>query len=262
MINRVIVPVFTPVTAPATGLDLRAAERRRWGGAGAGVVLIHAAALGAVLALTRPFTPPEEEPVVLVELPPPGLGPQLPVYTPAQAQPLPNPFQPAAPLPFDVPPAPVPPDSAFPPPSPAGPVPPAAQPAQPNQQQPAQPEQRPSQQPAQGGGSPDSVGSDPAAARAEADYKSLVGSYIRRNRFSPPQSRKAGISGDVRVRFVVNRSGAISNVSVAGSSGHALLDGEAVAFIQRLTPVPAFPRDLRKAEIPLTITLKFDLERR
>jgi protein TonB len=216
----------------------------------------HAGVAVMVLAWVRPAEPPIPDPVVLVELPPPSSPEALARSTPQPLDPQtpqPMPHAPVTPLP-DVPLArlPVPDDAVTLPrnepqrashPAASGPAEPAAQPRQ-----------------DQGGG--DQAGNDPAAQKAEADYKSLVGGHIRRNRFSPPQSKKAGLSGTVKVRFVVDRKGGISAVSVAGSSGHGLLDSEAVQFIQKLSPVPAFPRDLRKAEIPLTITLKFDLERK
>lgn len=239
-----------------SGLALTHLERKTWGGAGAVAFAAHAVVALMVLAWVRPAEPAIPDPVVLVELPPPSSPEALARSTPQPLdpqQPQPMPQAPVTPLP-DVPLARLPvPDTALTlprnepqkaaNPATSGPTEPAAQ---------SKPDQGSGEQP----------GNDPAAQKAEADYKSLVGGHIRRNRFSPPQSKKAGLSGTVKVRFVVDRKGGISGVSVAGSSGHGLLDSEAVQFIQRLSPVPAFPRDLKKAEIPLSITLKFDLERK
>ena len=236
-----------------------APDARNWGIAGAIATALHAAVIAAVIYAVVPTEPQVPEPVVLMELPPlagqPAADPT--VTTPNQPQPpLPQPRLQTPPI--DIPPvrAPLPSNPVtLPPPQPQ------VRPVQASAPQPVSPASVP--QPAQRAGVPDGAdtpGNDPRAQKLEADYKSLVGSYIRRNKFSPPQSRKAGISGDVKVRFVVQRNGAITDVSVAGSSGKALLDGEAMEFLRRLTPVPSFPRDLRKSEIPLTITLKFDLE--
>ncbi|MGC1271378.1 MAG: TonB family protein, partial [Croceibacterium sp.] len=197
-----------------------------------------------------------------VELPPAGAPvQQVSAANPAVPQPL-SPVTPITPQPrIDAPlvRAPLPADAVtLPPPAPVQraapqPVAPVSAPA-------------PAQVSAMATARPEGIGTSPgfdaAAQKAEADYKSLVGSFIRRNRFSPPQSRKAGISGSVKVRFIVDRRGGISAVAVAGSSGADLLDREAVQFVQALGRVPAFPNDLRKAEIPLSMTLKFDLERR
>lgn len=235
------------------------ADRKAWLVAGGIAFTLHAVAIVAVIAAVMPNKPPVPEPVVLVELPPEAgpAAPSIQPATPQQPQPRPDVPQPQIVTPpVDIPPvrAPIPRDAVILPPVPQRTV----------QQPPAPAAPMTSAVPAPrsgaGPGSSDLPGNDPKSQKLEADYKSLVGSYIRRNKFSPPQSRRAGISGDVKVRFVVHRDGGITDVAVAGSSGHALLDGEAMQFLQHLSPVPSFPRDLRKAEIPLTITLKFQVE--
>jgi periplasmic protein TonB len=230
-----------------------------WLGSGVVVVGLHGTALAALaLAGVRVAVPPVPEPVVMIELPPLAApAPQMQqAMDEVQPQVRPDPVQPQSFAPR----VPAPPVSA---PLPRDPV--AAQPPQP-QPQPQEnrgptPPQPSAAQP-QGTGSPDAPGNDPRAAQQEADYRSLVRGYIGRNRFSPPQSRRAGLSGDIGVRFIVNRAGDISSVTIARSSGHELLDSEAVEFVRRLRSVPAFPRDLRRAEIPLNITLRFSLESR
>lgn len=225
-----------------------------WLGAGALVVAAHGGVLAAVLlaGMRLPVTPPEE-PVVLIELPP--LAVPAPQVQQAQSvpQPVPQPVQPQSSAPLVE----APPVSA---PLPREVV--AAQPPQPQPIRNPAPQQSSAPPQAAPQSTSDAPSSDPLAAQQETDYRSLVRGYVARNRFSPPKSRRAGLSGDIGVSFIVNRSGDITNVSVARSSGHALLDGEAVEFIRRLTSVPAFPRDLRRSQILLTITLRFALERR
>lgn len=241
------------------------AENAVWGTAAAVAVAVHAGIAAAAVLLAVPHDPPVPEPVVLVELPPAGAAQVASAASPAQPQPLPQLSAATPPPRFDAPlvRTPLPADEVtLPPPAPVQRAAPqqlaASTPAQAQTSSPAPALATPAR--AEGAGS--SAGFDAAAQKAEADYKSLVGSFIRRNRFSPPQSRKAGLSGSVKVRFIVDRRGTISAVAVAGSSGADLLDQEAVQFIQKLGRVPAFPTDLRKAEIPLSMTLKFDLERR
>lgn len=252
---------FAAPAAPASESPaLPEIDRKAWG---TGIAVALGLHLGVVLALVAAVIPaetPVPEPVVLVDLPPPA-GPTTPqVATPTLQQPLPQTPQTHVPTPpVDIAPvkAPLPSDAVtLPPPRPARQIQTSAPSAPAPVPVPAPPVMRAGAD----GPNVDLPGNDPKSQKLEADYKSLVGAYIRRNKFSPPQSRKAGINGDVKIRFVVHRNGAITDVSVAGSSGAALLDGEAAAFLQNLSPVPSFPRDLRKAEIPLTITLKFRVE--
>lgn len=251
----------TGLTGSPTGID--APDRKLWGGAAGIALTIHVVALAGALLWARQTPAPVEEPVVLVELPPEAApAPQSSaVQSQIQPQPVVQPVETPR-LPVDVPQvrAPLPREIVtLPPPAPTQPV-RAAAPSVSMPQPVAQAQVAPAAPPANGSNTAVDASNDPKAKKTEADYKALVGSYIRRNKFSPPQARKAGVSGETKVRFVVHRDGSISDVGVAGSSGSSLLDGEAVQFLQRLTPVPSFPRDLRKPEIPLTITLKFALE--
>ena len=235
------------------------AVRPLWLGSGALVLAAHGAGLMLLLlAGARLPQPPPPEPVVLVELPP------LPAPAPAVANAAPQADQ--RPDPVAAPPlAPritAPPVNAPLPREPVAVPPPVQSPPQRAATPPAAAPAAAQAAPAAPAGTGAAAGDDPRAAQQEADYRALVRSHIGRNRFSPPQSRRAGLSGDIGVHFTVNRDGQIADVGVARSSGHALLDGEAVEFIRRLARVPAFPRDLRRAEIPLTITLRFSLERR
>ncbi len=225
--------------------------RGAWLSSGALVLAVHAGVLVLLaLAGVRLPVPPMPEPVVLIELPPQA-APAPQVVNETEPQPQANPEQPQSPAPRVVA------------PTVAAPLPRDVVAVQPPVPQPQASRAAPQAQPQpQAASASETQGDDPRAQQQEADYRSLVRSHVARNRFLPPQSRRAGLSGDIGVRFVVNRSGDISSVAVARSSGHELLDSEAVEFIRRLTNVPAFPRDLRRAEIPLTVTLRFALERR
>jgi periplasmic protein TonB len=252
------------MTAITLNARINADRQKRWGGAATIAITLHLLCSAAVIGWQADIIPDLPDPVMVVELPPmapPAPQEQMAVATEQSTAPT------SEPRPFSAPLADVPPVR-----TPMSPNPVAASPARPTA---ASNETKSTTQAAQTrteatsstantstAGTSENNGFDEKAQQKEADYKALVGSYIRRSRFSPPQSKKAGLSGNVRVRFVVDRRGGISAVTAAQGSGHSLLDGEAVQFIQRLSPVPAFPRDLKKSEIPLTITLKFDLERK
>lgn len=235
------------------------ALRLRWISSGALVLSLHGAALAVLATIsTNSVLPPLPEPVVLVELAPLAAPMATNDQNAAEAEPVPEPFHTSP---------------ATPPLSLSAPLVNAPLPREVVAAQIAakEPEQAPtsiSPQPSpraagpQGMGDPGSPGDDPSSLQQEADYRSLVRAYVARNRFSPPQSRREGFSGDIGLRFVVNRHGDISQVTVSRSSGHELLDSEAVDFVRRLSNVPAFPRDLRRSDIPLSITLRFSLDRR
>ena len=232
-----------------------------WRPAGALAVLCHVVLI-AVLAVPpgdQPVAIPE--PVMIVELPegmaaPESVQEQQPEIVEQEfRQPLPDVVSPRLDIPEVR--APISPDPVVaPPPRPMEPVNRALP------QRPVEPPRAVSAPPAAGAGNAgDGPADDPQAQQREADYRTLVRSYIARNRFNPPRSRRERLSGDIGVRFVINRNGDLSGVEVSRSSGHQTLDEEAVEFIRNLNRVPAFPRDLRRSEIPLSITLRFSLQR-
>ena len=69
-------------------------------------------------------------------------------------------------------------------------------------------------------------------------------------------SQAAGMSGTMRVQFVVSRSGRISSARIAGSSGNARLDSAALRMV-RWARVPAPPADLPESAHTFPIPLSF-----
>lgn len=75
-------------------------------------------------------------------------------------------------------------------------------------------------------------------------YRQLLYAQIAAAQFYPMLSRRRGDEGMVRVRFVLQRSGVISRLELAESSGVATLDEAALAIFSQvlamqLTPIPA-----------------------
>ncbi len=72
-------------------------------------------------------------------------------------------------------------------------------------------------------------------------YDSLVAGHLERFKRYPAAAR--GAAGTVVVRFTVNRHGDVTRSEVAKSSGHGVLDQEALAILRRASPFPAFPAE-------------------
>lgn len=85
-----------------------------------------------------------------------------------------------------------------------------------------------------------------------------VGESLAKYFYYPTLARRQGWEGAVRVRFDLEADGAISNVSVAQSSGYAILDRSAVKAMRRvprLTDV-SLPGRLAGLELPVHYELK------
>ena len=237
------------------------ADRSSWIVGGGIAFAGHAVVLAAVLLIG--VTPPRavvEDPVVLVELPPQAgpapaalaqpepLRPDVPlseavdqrVEAPLVRAPLPQEFV-ATPPP--------------PPPAPARrtPAPAAAPPPQP-------PRAAAALVPAGSGtGTAETAGDDPKAKREEADYFALLSAHLNRKKHYPSEAKKARQQGVVTVRFTVHADGTISAASIRKSSGHSLLDQATLELMERVAPLPKFPKSMTKSSVTISLPIDYSL---
>ena len=239
-------------------------EKRRWVSAAAIAVAAHAVLGLAATAWKSPNEPLIPEPVVLVELPPASASEAMSEPTPA-SQPEYIPQQQA--LPFKVPTisAPLPDDAVLLPPEPkrtpslATPTPqssptPVAAPA-PTRTEPA-PTAATSAVPS------NSAGNSAKAKKEQANYYAMVSAHLNQRKKYPTEARKAREQGVVKVRFTVDRSGNISNVSITGSSGHAILDQATLALMQRVAPLPTMPDSMAQNKVTISLPIDYSLRTR
>jgi protein TonB len=105
--------------------------------------------------------------------------------------------------------------------------------------------------------------SPPAAANAdlEAQYAQALREDIDRRTRLPdsPQYRLHRVSGEVRVRFIVSRSGEAREVQVAHSSGSTILDQAALSIVAagHYAPMPA-AIFVNQAEHLFAVTIAFN----
>lgn len=78
-------------------------------------------------------------------------------------------------------------------------------------------------------------------------------------RHYPPQARADHEQGIVLVGFAIDRSGRILTPSLARSSGHPLLDEEALAMLRRVGNLPPPPSSLPQDPVFLTLPVMFCL---
>jgi protein TonB len=207
----------------------------------------------AVLLDLTPATPIVPDLPSLLQQPTPE-APSVPEPPPTppppvvQASPLPPPIVPDAMMPPLLRPAP--PVTRMPPPRPA----PKPRPVSLPLASTAPDMPRPSPAPA-----PSSLAAQPSPPGPEAStWPSRVASHLLRFRHYPPDAERRGFTGVTTMRFSVDLSGRIVSASVVQSSGHDMLDGEAVLWLQRAQPLPPPPPD-KAAPAQITVPLSFVL---
>jgi len=89
--------------------------------------------------------------------------------------------------------------------------------------------------------------------QARASWAAMISAHLNRYKRFPPGAE--GITGRPSVRFSLDGSGRVTSVALVRSSGHSVLDNEAVATVRRASPFPA-PPDGRGASfsVPVNFT--------
>jgi protein TonB len=114
------------------------------------------------------------------------------------------------------------------------------------------------------GGSGSRVALAPGGTGGEpgSEYGGYLAGVRRRIQESiqyPTSARRRGIKGTVNLEILIRADGAISSVSVAGSSTHSELDEAAVEAVRSLSPQP-FPAGLKPRPLRVKLPIVFDLQ--
>lgn len=100
---------------------------------------------------------------------------------------------------------------------------------------------------------------DAGGRAAISSYFARVQAHLLRYRVYPPEARSSGASGVARVIFSLGRDGRVLSVSLAGGSGHGVLDQAAVAMVRRAAPFPPFPSEIATSRLEMGAPIRFDL---
>jgi periplasmic protein TonB len=104
-----------------------------------------------------------------------------------------------------------------------------------------------------------SQASGASAAAAAASYRSLLASHLQRFKQYPGSARANREEGVASLSFTVTRNGRVTSSRLARSSGHASLDQETVALIQRAQPLPSFPAEMKEASMSFTVPFSYTI---
>lgn len=96
---------------------------------------------------------------------------------------------------------------------------------------------------------------DGSGSATVTKYPGLIQRKLRKALRFPKGAGSA--RGEVQVRFVVAASGSVSGIEIVASSGHAVLDQEAIATVKRAAPFPPIPTEANRASWTFTMPLGF-----
>lgn len=93
------------------------------------------------------------------------------------------------------------------------------------------------------------------------EWQKAVVLRIAKAKTYPPEARKKGIEGEVKVRFTIDRYGKVLARELAESSGAAPLDAAALAVFDGLEKLPTPPAHLAGAQFTLLIPLNYTIRK-
>lgn len=93
------------------------------------------------------------------------------------------------------------------------------------------------------------------ARRVSAALRQELATYFS----YPGMARKRGWQGEVTLSLLVERNGTLSEVTVARSSGHPVLDRSALRSALRIKQLPGISKQLGSEPLSLQIPVKFQL---
>lgn len=258
-------------------------ETARWGVSGAVIVALHVAA--AVLAVSWLRSPPEQGvtlPAIMVDMSPATSAPQPtlddvapgPVMQEADASP-PEPVkqqaveETIAPTPPQEKPEVVAPPEQKLEPTPAKPEPAKIVPVEKTAPEKPKVVRREAKKPSDATPAPRtsappraereapmaSAMSAGAMASAIASYNQRVRAHLMR--FHSYPSGGGGQRGVARLSFSVSRSGQVTSSRLAGSSGVAAFDAQAMSMVRQASPFPPIPDEIKNGSMGFTIPVEF-----
>ena len=104
------------------------------------------------------------------------------------------------------------------------------------------------------------VGTAASTARSVVSWQNSVMLQINRHKRYPSAARSQDMQGVVQVRVLIDRGGRLMSSEIAGSSGSALLDEEALDILKRASPLPPLPVGVQGETLNLNIPIRFRIK--
>jgi len=91
-------------------------------------------------------------------------------------------------------------------------------------------------------------------------YGQSISKEIKRYQKYPPPAQRRGWEGTTEVLLQIAADGKVTGITLGKSSGHPILDEEALDMVRRASPLPQAPADLRGRALVVTVPIVFRLQ--
>lgn len=103
------------------------------------------------------------------------------------------------------------------------------------------------------------IGRAEVAHEARAAYVAQLQAWLQRHKRYPQHAIARRQQGTATLYFVVDRTGRLLDYRLEQSSGHRLLDREALEMIERAAPLPRMPAGLSGSDLAVVLPVRFAL---
>lgn len=97
-----------------------------------------------------------------------------------------------------------------------------------------------------------------AAPAVDPGWQAAVSGWLAAHKTYPEEARRRGEEGKVAIRFVIDRSGRVSEAAIVSQSGSERLDAAALALLRQAS-LPPFPAAMTQARIAITTAIRYSL---
>jgi len=94
---------------------------------------------------------------------------------------------------------------------------------------------------------------------ARQSYFSLLAATLAKHKRYPTASRRRGEEGIVKLFFIVDRDGKVLEYRISETSGSRRLDEAVIKMLDKASPLPAFPADMRQQRLEVNVPIAFQL---
>jgi len=97
------------------------------------------------------------------------------------------------------------------------------------------------------------------APGARADYAATLSAWLERHKQYPARAQRRRTQGAAVLYLAIGRDGRVLDTWIELSTGHAILDDELMAMVERAQPLPAFPPEIRAERMEYHLSVDFAL---
>lgn len=94
----------------------------------------------------------------------------------------------------------------------------------------------------------------------ERSYKSKVLARLRSVKRYPEAAHREKLEGTAVLSFTINARGQVTAARISGRSGHAAIDGAALAMARNAAPFPHFPPGMGRQQMSFRVPVQFKID--